>query len=409
MEKLFHASSTWETRKVKRVSELSSLVIAEASLRANIFKIEEQRFLAAGQNQFRTLWTRDFCHAVRGLLVLREFRVVQDHLSFLLTNLRADGLVARVLDNRLVQLRVTYQTLRHFVPELKPMELKAPLKPQFVDEHGSAAIDSNLLVLLAALQLKKQAPEGELWWQEHEAKLRQVWAWYEKKTVDGLIRQSAFSDWQDSVERKGATFLTNLFYFEAAAGLRSIGWEVPVNLAHLGARLRGTFFHQPSGVFLSGENSPQVSLDGNLFALESQEFLTEPEKQQLWLSLKKHPLLNTPGSCTYPAWPRHSIAWHVKFAGLQDYHGPLVWSWLLGLLLKVAELRQDRDMVRELELKIHSLLLRDGEVVEIYDPTNMWLPWSSWLIDAERPFSWGAAYLIEALSLVKEGRSRSKV
>jgi hypothetical protein len=66
-------------------------------------------------------------------------------------------------------------------------------------------------------------------------------------------------------------------------------------------------------------------------------------------------------------------------------------------------------MVRELELKIHSLLLRDGEVVEIYDAENMWLPWSSWLINAERPFSWGAAYLIEALSLVKEVQSQTKV
>lgn len=409
MEKRFPASSTSETRKVKPVSELSSLVIAEASLRANIVTVDGLRFLAAGQNQFRTLWTRDFCHAVRGLLVLRDFRLVQDHLGFLLSHLREDGLVARVVDNRLVQFRVAYQTLRHFVPGLKSMELKSPLKVQYVDEHGSEAIDSNLLLLRAALLVKAVAPEGEMWWQEQEVKLHKAWRWYDQKIVDGLVRQSSFSDWQDSVERKGVTFLTNFLYFEVAAGLRSIGWDEPVDLARLGARMRGTFFDQTSGVFLSHHGSPQVSLEGNLLALESKEFLSESEKQQLWSALKKHPLMKIPGSCSYPAWPRSVVAWHVKLAGLQDYHGPLVWSWLLGLLLKVAELRQDKDMVRELELKIHALLLRDGEVVEVYDSHNMWLPWSSWLIAAERPFSWGAAYLIEALSLVKEGRSRSKV
>ncbi len=374
---------------------LPPLVIAEASLRANIIDLPTGRFLAAGQNQFRTLWTRDFCHAARGLLVMGEAEVVRDHLSRLLKCVRKDGLVPRVLDNRIVQWRVAYQTLRNFFPFLPTLALRETLRPQYTDEHGSHAIDSNLLVLLSALQLRAY-PGGDLWWQENEAELKRVWAWYGGKTQDGFIHQTAFADWQDSARRNGVTFLTNLFYFLAAKRLAALGWSTGVDADALAARLRETFYDKTSGVFLSLRGSDVVSVDGNLIALEAAEFLTPEEKKELWKALKFHPVTAL-GICSYPEWPKRDIAWHVHLAGLQGYHGGLAWSWLMGLALKVGHLQNDQDFVHMLRTKIHGLLLRDGEVVELYDPENLWLPWSSWLVTAERPFSWGAGYLIDAL------------
>lgn len=374
---------------------LSPLVIAEASLRANIIELPTGRFLAAGLNQFRTLWTRDFCHAARGLLVMGETEVVRDHLSRLLKCVRKDGLVPRVLDNRIVQWRVAYQTVRKIFPFLPQLALKEHLRPQYTDEHGSHAVDSNLLVLLAALQLRATA-QGETWWQENEGGLKRVWAWYDSKIKDGFVQQTAFADWQDSVRRNGVTFLTNLFYLLAAKRLAAIGWKIDADTEVLAQRLRETFFDKKSGVFLSLLGSDVVSVDGNLIALEASEFLSTEEKKHLWQALKVHPVTAL-GICSHPEWPKRDIAWHVHFAGLKRYHGGLAWSWLMGLALKVGHLQGDREFVQMLRTKIHGLLLRDGEVVELYDPQDMWLPWSSWLLTAERPFSWGAGYLIDAL------------
>ncbi len=76
----------------------------------------------------------------------------------------------------------------------------------------------------------------------------------------------------------------------------------------------------------------------------------------------------------------------------------------MGLGLKIAYEREDQLMVEKLSTKIHGMLLRDTEVVEVYDPQDMWRPWSSWLFAAERPFSWGAGYMLEALQLAKKNK-----
>ena len=374
--------------------------IAAASLRANIIHLPSGPYVAAGQNQFLTLWTRDFCHAVRGLLSIDEDVAVKNHLSFLLDCLRPeDGLVPRVVDNQVVQWRVAWQTARKMLPIMPKLSFKEPLKPQYVDEHGSHAVDSNLLLLLACLQVR-QRPGGELWWRQHEPSLKRVWAWYGDKQRDGLIWQTPFADWQDSAKREGHAFLTNLFYFLAGERLRALGWDVGFEREAFRARLKKTFMG-PDGVFLSLVGSPVVSVDGMLFALESPEFLDATDKSALWAALKRHPLLTKHGGvigpCGTPEWPDAEIAWHVRFANLHRYHGEISWSWLMGLGLSVARAMGDETQVKLQHDKISEFLLRDGEVVEIYDPRDQWRPWGSWLLQAERPFSWGAGYMVEAL------------
>ena len=383
---------------------LSALLVAEASLRANILALPTGSYATAGQNQFRTLWTRDFCHAARGFLALGEVDVVRDHLTRLLAVVRSDGLVPRVLDNRLVQWRVAYQVARQLFSALPALELKEPLKPQYTDEHGSHAIDSNLLVLMTALKLR-ECPGGTEWWLLHEEKLRQVWEWYRPRLKNGLIHQTPFSDWQDTVRREGVAFLTNFFYLITARRLEKLGWNTGVDGDALAQRLNETFFDPQVGLYRTLAQGPIVSLEGNLLAIEADEFLSEPEKGRLWEALLRHPLATLDngvlGRCSHPEWPRAAVAWHAKLVGLERYHGGLAWSWLVGLSLKVALLRQDRVMTERLLTKIHALLLRDGEVVEVYDPEQLWQPWSSWLFAAERPFCWGAGYMLEALQTAK--------
>lgn len=372
---------------------MKSLGIATASLKANIMTLPSGKFVTAGQNQFLTLWTRDFCHSVRGLVLIGEEEVAKNHLGYLLKSLRADGLVPRVLDNHLVQFRVAWQSGRKLLPLLPKLSFKEPLKAQYVDEHGSHAVDSNLLVILASLMVSDKT-----WWKEHEVQIGNVFHWYDHQLRDGLIWQSGFSDWQDSVKREGHTFLTNLFYFLVASRLRERGMKIEVDLSQLKKKIHETFFEK--GLYKTMMGSEIVSVDGNLFALEADEFLSTSEKENLWQQLLKHPLgARALGSCSYPSYPNSDVAWHVKFAKLHGYHDKFAWSWLMGLGLKVALMMKDEMKIAEQLKQIENNLDRDQVVMELYDPEKNWLPWESWLLKSEHPFAWGAGYLVEALTL----------
>lgn len=385
------------------MSNVNPLLIAEASLRANIIKLESGSFLVAGQNQFKTLWTRDFCHACRGLFALEEFEVIKSHLGFLLDHLNPQGLVPRVIDNQLVQFRVAYQSLRKNLPFMPQLKIKEPLIPQYRDEHGSFAIDSNLLVLLVALELKNRGEES--WWLKHFESLKRVYLWYQPDS-EGLISQGAYADWQDSAKRSGHCFLTNLFFYLVSTRLQHLGIDVSVDLVHLRKKMEEKFFDSTVGLYKTHESLNIISLEGNLFALEAKEFSNEIDKKKIWESLKSHPLMQLDqghmGRCSYPDYEKNQIAWHVRLASLERYHGSLAWSWLMGLGLKVAIERDDAIVVTRMLTKIHSLLIRDREVVEVYDPHDLWQPWESWLMSSERPFSWGAGYLVEALQYIKQ-------
>lgn len=366
--------------------------VAEKSLRANIMELPSGKFLAAGQHQYKTLWTRDFCHAVRGLIAIGETETAKSHLSFLFKNLRDDGLAPRVMDNHIVQLRVAWQCFRQVMPFLPEFSFKEPLGFQYKDEHGSNAIDSNLLAILATLQLEDE------FFQQHEAELHRMWNWYEDKFRDGLIYQTSFSDWQDTCKRTGFNFLTNLFYYLAGRRLEKFGWKMNMNLAELSQRIKATFWD--GQVYKATVGYDIVSIEGNLFALESDEFLNSDEKKTLWENLKKHPIVSLDGvigRCSFPDWPDEDLAWQIKFTGLQRYHGSISWSWLIGLGLSVCLKMNDQEMIEKQMKHIEQLLLRDGEVYEIFDPDKNFLPWQSRVFRSEHPFAWGSGYLAHAL------------
>lgn len=378
----------------------SSFYVAREALLTNIVTLPSGSYLAAGQNQFHSLWTRDFCHSVRGLLIIDRDDVVENHLSVLLQNMRSDGLVPRVLDNRRVQGRVVWQTVRNLFPFLPKLSFNDPLKPEYLDEHGSAAIDSNILLLRAALQFR-ETDRGRGWWGKHEESLKTVHAYYADKFRDGLIYQGPYSDWQDSAKREGPIYLTNLLYFMVCCELQDIGWDLAFNRQQFGAKLIETYMDSRDGLFSTLPGSAHIDLEANLFSLGARDFLDADQKSRLWASLKINLLVSrsegTMGSCSYPDYPLSQLAWHVKFAKLHGYHGYLAWSWLIGLALKTAILMGDKEQELKQRRLISLILARDNTVLEIYNPRKEWIGWSSRLISAERPFSWGAAYLVDAL------------
>lgn len=390
----------------------SLLEFATQSLIANIEQLPSGAYLTAGRNQFKTLWTRDFALSVRGLLWIGKSDVVRSHLGRLIRERRlTDALVPRVMDSTYVAWRVVRQFVLRVVPlvfrkYIPDPAFRDPLKPEFFDEHGTEAIDSNLLVLLASLQYLEKT-QDLAWWKENELALHSIYEFYQSKIDDGLITQAPFSDWQDSVKRSGKTFYTNLLYAVVSDRLVSqVGWDISeFSRKDHRSKMEKMFRDPSSGIFLSLEGHGQVSAEGNLLALDL-GFVDpkSPEGRTLYEGLKKHAIWNGPagfpGQATVPAYPKSWKSFAVRVAKLQNYHEDIYWSWLMALSGKVAILMNDVDEALRIQSNLADISARDGCIAEIYQPT-LGLPyWRSRFFDAEKPFSWGAAFVIDlAMSL----------
>lgn len=379
---------------------------AKTSLESNLEKVGSETYMTAGRNQFRSLWSRDFCYASRGLLVLGQHEVVRDQLTLLLQNRRknSDGsaLIPRTLDSIPAKWRVSRVVASRIIPFLhRELPLKAFLKPEYLSENGTEAIDSNVLLLMAAdFYLEKTGDQS--WWSTHRGALLEVFRYYGLRTSAGLIAQPGFSDWQDSVRRSGAVFLTNLLYWHVQSRLlkrREFG-ITEVQVQNFKQEIEKKFFDKSTGLYRSVENREQISLEGVLMALDL-GFVAGDEALQLFRSLQKHALWKShdglPGFATSPDYDSKDVSLPTKWVGLDHYHDRLYWSWLLGYSLKVAIKMGDSTTVQKITSFLESALARDGSIVELYDPENDFKPWSSFWLEAERPFSWGAAFILDAL------------
>ncbi len=382
------------------------LSIAVASLTRNITTLNSGSFLSAGRGQFRGLWTRDFCFAAPALLELGRADVVRNQLNALLGNRRAsDSLVPRLMDSLApAWLRVARHFAVRWVPfGVRELPLGELLVPEYRSEHDVEAIDSNLLVLLTATDYVRASGDVE-WWKVHERELADVYDYYGSRLRKDLIDQPPFSDWQDSAERRGRTFYTNLLYqvvTERIAQHRAFGIE-PERAARIRERIEAEFFDAEQGLYRSVPPLPHVSLDGNLLALDLGYWPADSGRaMDLYRALKRHALWSRdgmPGWNTNPEYPPRWISWSTRMVGLSGYHDRIRWSWLMALAAKVAFRVGDHAEADTILIRLGEMARRDGTIHEIYFQESPYLPWRSRLYVSEADFSWGAAYVVRAVN-----------
>jgi len=380
--------------------------VARRSLERNIVTLAGKGYLVAGAHQFKSLWTRDFGWSVRGLLALGRADVVKNQLEALLANVRQkDGVLPRTLDSSSAKLRVALATAHDVLP-LIPGEIgiSAKLKPEYLDQYGHIAFDGNLLAVLAARQYV-DATKDKAFWAAHKTQLGALLRFYGRHLrKDGLLHQPAFSDWQDSVKRQGASFYMNMLY---ARTLEVAGEDAGVPGAkRLAAQLRATIertFKDPAtGLYRSMARGKQISLDGNLLALDTGFVPMRSAKgRQLFAALRNSALWtapNGPGFTTIPPYPEREKSPMVRLAGVGGYHDTLYWSWEMALAGKLAArmgYAKDADAIFG---QLSKMAARDGVVGEIYEPKDGLPPKRSLLYHSEQPFSWGAAFVVDALA-----------
>jgi glycogen debranching enzyme len=369
-----------------------ALDIAKESLLANTVDINGRQYLQAGSHQFSSLWTRDFCFSVPGLLALEQNQPVKDHLTTLLEMTRPeDGLVPRVLDSGAPRWRVIKACLGLPIPPLKH-----PLIPEFVDEHGTEAVDSNALLVIASAQYRN-ATGDSVWWQAQLPKLQKLLTHYDQlmDPSTGLIRQTAFADWQDSQRREGFTFYTQL----VVAGARKALGQASTSEFQW-SDVKGRFFDVERNLYRCQVDDQSRGIIGpsdfqlDVHVLGLKWGLFQGQEDIIIKALLTSGLV--PGANSIITKPRKEKSFAVRWAGLTDYHEGIVWSWLMGDLLHALRLWGSKADHMTQRGTIEKILSRDQAVYEVYEPSSL-TPVRRRLYRSESPFSWGAACLAEAL------------
>ena len=372
--------------------------VAKNSLEHNIVELSDGGVVRAGSHQFASLWTRDFCFASRGLRALKRDDVTANHLSRLLNALRDDGLVPRVLDSKASWKRVARYSLVPFRPDSP--DVTDDLKAEYKGEHGTIAIDSNALVLITAYEYLISTGD-HAWFEQHQANLKKALDFYRPYFKDGLIKQDKYSDWQDSVKRNSATFFTNFLVWKALNHYKEFSaFNIEQKTVDLfRSNLDKTFFDKNLGLYKSLDHGDWVSLEGILYAIEDDHFLTNDKKKSLYKALIKHPLWGAvPGRATYPSYKRKEISYTTKIVGLRSYHDGLVWPWLTAFSAKVAKLMGDDLAVRRITMQLSDWTKRDGAINEVMDPKKKMRPVRRMFYTSEAPFSWGAGFVLDMLN-----------
>ncbi len=372
--------------------------IAKNNIASNIIEISGKQYLSAGKNQFRSLWTRDFCFSAEGLLLLGHDKVVKDHLDFLIANRRKkDDLIPLYMDSISPMIRVVTGSINSLLNS--NIELKSPskLKPYYLINGQHPSIDANILTLYASMKYLQKTNDQE-WYQQNLKNLLAIFKYYEQKKTDGIIYQTAHSDWQDSAKRVGFSFFTNILYYQVAEYFKFIPKD---ELRELKDKIHSAFYDPSTGIYLSMLGKKQYSLDGNLWAIEYNIF---NNAETLYLNLLNSNLLKQfglLGNATYPSYNARELYLQVRISKLNEYHGKLYWSWLLNKSAKVSLLMNDHAQFKIQNDFLQNLYLSNKDIQEVYDPNKEYAPFTSTLYDSEKNFTWGSSTYIELYNLIK--------
>jgi len=360
----------------------------------------------AGANQFRTLWVRDFCLSVAGLKTVTPTADLQAVLDLLWqTRDESRDLIVRGLDVLPPQQRVLAVTaglrLRSF-SEVKGKTEKVTLYREFRGEHGTPAFDSNLLWVLASLDLLAAVPERK---NEILDRCEVLIEFYRPYWIDFLLQQPAFSDWQDSARRSGSTFYLHLLFWRAVQLLQNEGRVAAYNLTDLSDRIYRHFWHAKKNLFRTQPGQDQCSLEANLWAVNWK--FPNAKAQAVQSHFFQPQKFGIPVDEFYPA---TAISWTTKAVGLRHYHDDFVWSWLWAEQVRFLVLQNQTELAAKSTTEFFRIVAESPHPergpAEVYRVTSGKLaPVRTLLYRSEAPFLWGASKWLEALAVLQTGRT----
>lgn len=378
--------------------------LCQSVVERNVRTCQSGSFWVSGGHQFETIWTRDFCMSVPGLLHLGRKQEVEHQLRTIFNFQASDGWLPRGLDVVDPKLRVVSHMfgIGGSVPfKWGQWQKHRSLRAEYRSEHGAPAYDGNLLFLRAVSQL--EAATGlRLKWLSEDNEVRLIQP-YLNSLRGGLLEQPAYSDWQDSLKRRGPIAFTHLLWLdvlerrphlEKIVGERAL-WE---------SKIGSTFWDDSVGLLQESVRLPgHFAFDTHAVFFLNSNLLPQIDRRQLWSQLCRHQLWTQLGLSFAPQPPDDELSWTAQLAGLKHYHCGYKWGWLAAEGLMVALELKSFDQAQLILQKWTTAFCRDQEIFEIYDQNLK--PVRTWMYRSESPFLWTAAKWIEALCSLEKSQS----
>jgi len=420
---------------VENGEEEELLNYAIKSLKANFVIFNNKQYLVAGGCQYHAFRIRDQAHCVSALSSLKHFDVIQNNLDLYLDNLKKNGLGPVSGATITPDHRFCCSSLRNFfgcVRKRFSISQDDDLIFQYQDDNEGYEFDTNLLILLSIFKI---GADDEIILE----KMKRIFEFYDKFKIDDIIYQPSYSDWQYSQSRNGPTLTTNILYLEVIKQFSLMGDNNPIasslpNYDVVAKKIYNLFYQESTGLFKSIAGEEHVSLDGILFILKfdsfnyikqdngeicnSKDIYKNLKQNQLWKGSSMSSYLSRidclcwcnklpiskdthfPGFVTYPNYSPSSVRGEMRLIGLQHYHDSMYWSWLMAFSGEMAYKMNDiiqGDLI--LKNLLYIIKQEDGNFVhEIYNHNEEFKPFHSLLYSSEKPFSWGAAYIIDMIN-----------
>jgi len=390
--------------------EVLALFIATENLRLSVQPRSltgeqlRKKILHAGYRNFRESWARDFGFSAFGLLALEQFDTVKETLEAFYWHQNTDG----QLPVKLHSLDVVTRFLHSLFGREQSTE--TPLRPKYISAHGAYSFDGQALLVIAALTYAQQT-EDTSFLQDHWDQLNLAMQWIKnngQNTDNALLNQGAYADWADSLARRGSVLYTNVIYWKAlsemalAASLLDKNDEAVVYLAEaetLSRTIQEGFWRSDLGYFITSRSLEQLSSAGNLLA--SVWGLASPEQTESILKVMEEAQMATPvpTRVAYPSYPSSMIAIENILGGLGNYHTEAAWLWI-GAWHVIALTNNGRlDQAREMMDRICAVIVRDGQVNEVYGPDSQ--PLNSLWYKSESSLTWNAGMVVYAYHILE--------
>lgn len=387
----------------RAVLEKMALSIATGNLRAGVEKRrlpdgQEKLVLCAGVRHFREPWARDFGFASFGLVELGEWEVTRQCLEVFLLNQRSTGQFPVKVHATGVWDRYMYSLFSREQP------VDAPIKPKYITAHNTISPDGNALLIIAALNYARRSGDGRFLKAHWKSlKLAATWLSGYAPGPDGLIHQSPFADWADSVARAGRILYTNVLYWKALHDLAHAAADYDfatdrqffVDLAdQIKQSINTYFWREDLGYFVTSQMFDNLSSCGNLLAV-AWGLASARQAHSVLDKMNDFGMAEpVPTQVVHRPYPREFIAIENRLGGIGNYHTSAAWLWLGAW--HVIALTRARRMV-EAEACLHRLsriIVRDGAVHEVYDPSGHYL--STFWYTSEAPLTWSAGMVVYA-------------
>jgi len=376
--------------------------LVQSELGRNVVKLGDSSLVVAGGHQFHDLWVRDFAMSVGGLLAINREDAVRDTLDLIFSLERDDGLLPRVIDNQNITARTILGSSLGWV-----QDFSQPLKGWFETENQVLVIDGNAAVPWAAsryLAATHDIAAARRWMPAIEKALAFLDRDY---LVGGLIgNQPPFSDWEDSVGRRGRVAFTNELFLLALdgmagvaelAGQRDRAQEFRERALQFHAAFLDFFMDPVHQRLLNFEGDDHWTADANFIAIAKHLVSFEQGHDLLagWPEQARGVLPRT-------TWPDYGDAMKdriVKWVGIADYHDALSWLWIGALAALAQREAGDCGAYWQQMDAMTDLILKKGAVYEIYEPILLesgLRPVDRTFYRAEQPFTWSSALYLEA-------------